>query len=198
MVRRGETLYSIAFRYDQDYRRLAAMNHLQPPYTVYVGQVLQLSVQKIAKPVNRRAPPARNQTRWSHALFRVHGRWIWPTRGPVAATFAPENARKGIDITGRRGQPILAAANGVVAYAGHGLAGYGNLIIIKHDAQRLTAYGYNLRNVVHEGQQVLAGQKIAEMGQINRHAWGLHFEVREAGRPVNPLRYVHAYKLRRH
>jgi lipoprotein NlpD len=112
------------------------------------------------------------------------------SRKPLANTLkcsivAPEKGR-------HFSSPILAAASGVVAYAGHGLAGYGNLIIIKHDAQRLTAYGYNLRNVVHEGQHVLAGQKIAEMGAVDRRFWRLHFEVREAGRPVNPLRYVHA------
>jgi lipoprotein NlpD len=181
VVRRGETLYSIAFHYDKDYRRLAVMNRLRPPYTVYVGQVLQLTAKT---PVV--APVVRSKR------YYTYTRWIWPTRGQVVAHFAPEQGRKGVDIAGRRGQPILAAASGVVAYAGHGLAGYGNLIIIKHDAQRLTAYGYNLRNVVHEGQHVLAGQKIAEMGAVDRRFWGLHFEVREAGRPVNPLRYVHA------
>jgi lipoprotein NlpD len=182
VVRRGETLYSIAFHYDTDYRRLAFINHLRPPYTVYVGQRLQLLTIVKGAPIRQPAPRQPKQ------YLRQH--WIRPCRGPIVATFSPEQGRKGIDISGRRGQPIVAAAAGVVAYSGNGLVGYGNLIIIKHDRGRLTAYGYNARNVVHEGQHVAAGQKIAEMGQVDRRFWGVHFEVREAGHPVNPLRYV--------
>ena len=85
---------------------------------------------------------------------------------------------------------MLAASSGVVAYAGSGQAGYGNLIIIKHDNQYLTAYGNNLRNLVREGQHIQTGQAIAEIGVVDRRYWGVHFEIRQAGKPVNPLNYL--------
>ena len=157
-----------------------------------MGQVLHLSLAKKSIPAAK--PYRGHRYIQSHVMPftppHLRTGWVWPTRGKVVTTFAPESGRKGIDIAGQRGQAILAASSGVVAYAGNGLAGFGNLIIIKHAQERLTAYGHNLRNVVHEGQQVVAGQKIAEMGQVERRYWGLHFEVREAGTPVNPLRYI--------
>lgn len=110
--------------------------------------------------------------------------------GRVATRFIPQQGKKGIDIAGRKGEKIRAASSGVVAYAGNGLSGYGNLIIVKHNNQFLTAYGNNLRNLVKEGQKVKAGQIIAEMGVIDRRFWGVHFEIRRAGRPVNPLNYL--------
>lgn len=85
---------------------------------------------------------------------------------------------------------MYAAADGVVAYSGNGLSGYGNLIIIKHNGQFLTAYANNLKNKVEEGQKVKAGQIIAEMGIIDRQFWGVHFEIRKSGQPVNPMLYL--------
>ena len=108
----------------------------------------------------------------------------------MVATFVPQQGKKGIDIAGSKGQKIQAAAGGVVAYAGSGLSGYGNLIIIKHNNQYLTAYGNKLRNLVKEGQHIRAGQTIAEMGVVDRRYWGVHFEIRKAGIPVNPLSYL--------
>lgn len=199
-VVRGDTLYSIAFRYDLDYRQMAAYNHLRSPYTVRVGQVLRLM------PSNRHAvkharvyprpstsikpasPPHR------YGLFPVHfnfnSNWAWPARGRVVAHFAPQNGIKGINIAGKKGDKVYAASNGVVAYSGSGLSGYGNLIIIKHDNQYMTAYGNNLRNVVREGSQVKKGQVIAEMGIVDRRYWGVHFEIRQLGKPVDPLGYL--------
>jgi lipoprotein NlpD len=116
--------------------------------------------------------------------------WLWPAEGRVATSFVPQQGKKGIDIAGHKGQKIRAAGDGTVAYAGNGLSGYGNLIIIKHDNQYLTAYGNNLRNLVKEGQRIHYGQTIADMGIVDRRFWGVHFEMRRAGKPVNPMDYL--------
>jgi len=119
--------------------------------------------------------------------------WIWPTDGTVTSTFtAGDSSRQGVDIRGREGQSVLAAAAGEVVYSGNGLIGYGELIIIKHDETWLSAYGNNRRRKVTEGISVSAGQAIAEMGQgqgNGDHA-ELHFEIRRKGKPVDPLRYL--------
>lgn len=186
VVKRGDTLYAIAFRYDRDYRELAAANHLPSPYSLRVGQVIYFNNQHRTRPQPRfiRQPaPARR-------LFWNRSTWTWPAHGRVVANFVPSQNKKGIDIAGKKGDNIYAAKNGVVAYAGTGLAGYGNLIIIKHDNQFLTAYGNNERNLVREGQSIRAGQVIAEMGRIDRRFWGVHFEIRQSGKPVNPVNYL--------
>lgn len=200
IVKSGETLYAVAFRYDQDYRQLAVINHLHAPYALRVGQVIQLrgggQLQPHYEPLqqtNRTIRRPRPQTP-SYAPREYYGNnsgWVWPVRGRVATKFLPQEGKKGIDIAGVKGDKIHAASGGIVAYAGNGLSGYGNLIIIKHNNQFLTAYGNNLRNVVKEGQKVKAGQVIAEMGIIDRTFYGVHFEIRKAGRPVNPLAYLH-------
>jgi lipoprotein NlpD len=188
VVRRGETLYAIAFRYDQDYRQLAVANNLKSPYTVHVGQVIQLKPNggyaSPLPPAPRALYPTAAKPKFSYT------KWLWPVRGRVAANYAPINGQKGINIAGKKHEKVRAARAGVVAYAGSGLAGYGNLIIIKHDNQYLTAYGNNLRNFVKEGQHISAGQPIAEMGVIDRRYWGVHFEIRKLGQPVNPLNYL--------
>ncbi len=197
VVVRGETLYAVAFRYDQDYRQLAVANHLQSPYTLRVGQVLHLRQQKA--PINpRQTSPARNvnatwhnyQPSKTEPKQQYAGGWLWPAKGKVVANYVPQQGKKGIDIAGHQGEKIQAAASGTVAYAGNGLAGYGNLIIIKHDNQYLTAYGNNLHNLVKEGQRIKKGQTIADMGVVDRRYWGVHFEIRKAGKPVNPLNYL--------
>jgi lipoprotein NlpD len=109
----------------------------------------------------------------------------------VASTFASgDSSRQGIDILGREGQSVLAAAGGEVVYSGNGLIGYGELIIIKHDETWLSAYGNNRRRRVNEGVNVSAGQVIAEMGQGAGDHAELHFEIRRKGKPVDPLRYL--------
>ena len=115
------------------------------------------------------------------------GRWEWPTRGKVTRSFSPDGSSKGIDIAGDVGQIVVAAAGGRVVYSGSALKGYGELVIIKHDEQYLSAYGYNRRRLVEEGQQVAAGQPIAELGVGPEQKAELHFEIRERGRPVDPL-----------
>jgi len=118
--------------------------------------------------------------------------WIWPGKGPVVAEF-DEAHNKGIDIGGAAGDPVLASADGKVVYAGSGLRGYGNLIILKHNSTFLTAYAYNQTLLVKEDQLVKKGQKIAEMGNSglsDSERVKLHFELRRQGKPVDPEKYL--------
>ena len=115
--------------------------------------------------------------------------FAWPVRGPILGTF-DDATNKGVNIGGAAGDPVKAAADGRVVYAGNGLRGYGNLIIIKHDATYLTAYAHNRALMVKEGDAVTKGQKIAEMGNSDSDRVMLHFEVRRQGKPVDPLKYL--------
>ena len=117
--------------------------------------------------------------------------WIWPGNGPVVAGF-DEVKNKGLDIGGNAGDPVLAAGEGKVVYAGAGLRGYGNLIILKHNNTYLTAYAHNQTLLVKEDQTVKKGQKIAEMGSSDADRVKLHFEVRRQGKPVDPVKYLPA------
>ncbi len=215
-VRRGETLYSIAWEYGLDYRELAARNGIRRPYRIVVGQRLALRAAPRAavRPARKtpahtpRAtpaapkphppkPPAKSRkvrvpaVRKDIASTRHHVSWGWPTSGRLTVGYsARRQGKKGITIAGRLGQPVLAAAAGRVVYAGNGLVGYGQLIIIKHSRTYLSAYGYNRRLLVHEGQVVRRGERIAAMGRNGREPPALYFELRHDGRPVNPLAYL--------
>jgi lipoprotein NlpD len=116
-------------------------------------------------------------------------RWIWPAGGPVIATFE-DGRNKGLEIAGKAGDPVLAAADGRVVYAGSGLRGYGNLVIVKHNATYLTAYAHNQTLLVKEDQSVRRGQKIAEMGSTDAERVQLHFEIRKQGKPIDPTRLL--------
>ncbi|QJD58792.1 peptidoglycan DD-metalloendopeptidase family protein [Pseudomonas sp. gcc21] len=117
--------------------------------------------------------------------------WNWPAEGALISRFQSNGSlNKGIDIAGEMGQPVKAAANGAVVYAGRGLIGYGDMIIIKHDQTYLSAYAHNSRLLVKEGDQVKAGQKVAEMGNSGTDRVKLHFEIRRQGKPVDPLSYL--------
>ena len=199
-VRRGETLYAIAFLYDVDYKQLARINNIKPPYKLAVGQLIKFrvtnnnhytrtNVRPYVKPVRHYNPPPQKNY-YQKTSWQKSGKWIWPVQGTVKTSFAPFLARKGIEIAGRKGDKIYAAQSGVVAYAGSGLSNYGNLIIIKHPNNYLTAYGNNARNFVREGQYVNSGQVIAEMGIVNHQYYGLHFEIRQRGKPLNPLLFL--------
>lgn len=117
--------------------------------------------------------------------------WAWPTPGKPMAGFAEgAGGNKGIDIAGRNGEPVGAAADGKVVYVGSGLRGYGNLVIVRHNATYLSAYGHNSTVLVKEGQAVTKGQKIAEMGNSDADRTKLHFEIRRQGKPIDPLKYL--------
>lgn len=200
-VQRHETLYAIAFRYDTDYRTLARINHINPPYALRVGQVLSLRGITARSQGLHRTPGARRYyaarpvrpaliTSPSNRYARSRSGWMWPVRGHVVTSFVPEQGKKGINIACNKGERVIAAADGVVAYAGSGLTGYGNLIIIKHSNEYLTAYGNNSRVLISEGQYVKAGHAIGEAGVIDRKYTGVHFEIRKSGIPVNPLNYL--------
>ncbi len=114
--------------------------------------------------------------------------WMWPATGKVLSSFSKNS--KGVKISGQTGQPVLASAAGEVVYSGHGLRGYGNLIIIKHNNTYLSAYAHNSKILVKEGDSVTKGQKIAEMGNSDTDATQLHFEIRKHGKPVDPMEYL--------
>lgn len=218
-VRRGDTLISIAWRFGLDYQVLAEWNRLRRPYRIYPGQRVILVKPKRTLTRNKvpRKPAAKpkqkNTKKDPPAVLRpkVKGgssgkkrdrpragsqqkgklQWQWPTSGSVSQHFAAgDTTRKGIRIAGRLGQRIVAAETGKVVYAGSGLIGYGLLIIIKHNNNYLSAYGYNRKISVREGDQIKKGQAIAEMGAKGNGSAALHFEVRHNGAPVDPLKVL--------
>lgn len=286
-VRRGETLYSIALEYGQDYKDLVAWNGLDNPNLIRVGQVLQVAppapppvmpavaqtpVQSVPPPpqtspvqdgeqaaahavpvitgtVEQRplgastvvptplkTGPIGEKRPWSDAALAELSRpavtaaasvataspaasppvtpsaapvpqpappldgktasndangigWIWPATGKLIEEFS-EARNKGIDLAGRAGDTVIAAGDGRVVYAGSGLRGYGNLVIIKHDNDYLSAYAHNRVILVKEQQAIRKGQKIAEMGNSDADQVKLHFEIRHQGKPVDPMRYL--------
>lgn len=200
-VSRGETLYSIAWMYDLDYRRLAAANELSPPYTIYPGQELSLTEDQVSRrdmqaasgessPAGRRPAEARENRRRAPVDTRQREgvSWQWPADARVSGRFAGD--RQGLDIAVREGQPVYAAADGDVVYAGEGIQGTGNLIILRHSGGHLSAYMYNSRLLVSQGDSILAGDKIAEAGRAPDGNERLHFEIRVDGKPVDPSRYL--------
>jgi lipoprotein NlpD len=249
-VVKGDTLYSIAFRNGTDFRDLAKLNGIAAPYTIWPGQVLQLSshgpgpvhapptviVAKAPPPppppsttpafqpvapvmpvatsahpssavpvagASSAPPPATaavNPVPVAAAVTpivasggtRTAGgvKWRWPASGSVVGRFQSSAAIPGIDIAGKEGDPVVAAADGVVVYSGNGLVGYGELVIIKHNDSFLSAYGHNRKRLVTEGQQVKSGQQIAEMGSSSSSRDELEFQIRKDGSPVDPLEYL--------
>ena len=217
IVKRGDTLYSVAKAYGQSPSFLAGVNDLKEPYALNVGQRLYLArvdsapntqknniekevpvagrkpVASTDKKVDKTPVPAVVTTPVIAGKTRQVGgvSWMWPTQGKVIKQFSlAEQGNKGIDIAGTRGQQILSAADGQVVYAGSALRGYGNLIIINHDNEFLSAYAHNDALLVKEGQKVKRGQQIARMGSTDTESVRLHFEVRYRGQSVNPLSYL--------
>ena len=214
VVSRGDTLFSIAWRYGMDFRKLANANSIGPPYTIFPNQKLVLREQEAtvprSKPSAKPAPrPTSGSTPGAGAsrtgtVARVQqpaaagisvpskdpDGWQWPAPGPVVRTYGADGAHKGIDIDGKLGEPVRSAAPGTVVYAGDGILGYGNLLIVKHSDQYLSAYGHNDRLLVREGTRVDRGQVIAEIGDSGTNSVKLHFEIRKSGKPVDPLKYL--------
>jgi len=145
-----------------------------------------------SKPVVQPPPPVKPVN--DSAASSVAGiAWRWPNGGKVIGTYvAGDQTKQGVDIVGSAGDPVLASADGEVVYSGNGLLGYGELIIVKHNASFLSAYGHNRKRLVAEGDKVRAGQQIAEMGSSASSRDELHFEIRKNGKPVNPLDYLPA------
>lgn len=194
-VQKGDTLYSIAWAFSLDFRDLAAINNLAPPYDIHVGQKLFMSAPAAPRtaiqyyPSYKKVPHTTVTYTSSVRSSRIY--WQWPARGRLVSGFSlAPGGNRGIDITGTLGEPVLAAAAGKVVYSGSGLRGYGNLIIIKHNDNFLSAYAYNKKLLVKEGAFVKTGQQIALMGRNNAGQVMLHFEIRINGKPVNPLGFL--------
>jgi len=237
VVRAGETLYGISFRYGLRYQDVAAWNGIPDPYLIAIGQRLRLSpgrsVASVTSPPPRIPPPSapspptpRPAQAPTPPPVAAHARatpappstpqgvqatvqpvqqprpaiaanppapivgagdWLWPTSGEVIGRFVTgDQTRQGLDIAGRPGQDVRASADGVVVYSGAGLVGYGELIIVKHSEEWLSAYAHNQVRLVAEGAKVSAGQVIARMGHTGAPRDMLHFEIRRNGKPVDP------------
>ncbi|MDJ0905911.1 MAG: peptidoglycan DD-metalloendopeptidase family protein [Woeseiaceae bacterium] len=193
IVRSGETLFSIAWRYGKDPGDVARWNNIGDGSLIHPGDVIYLAP--------GRAPKASPRTSSSRpapkSLPKVPTQppppWSWPASGRVSVEFGGKpGTGTGILIDGKSGQPITAAASGRVVYAGSGLIGYGQLIIVKHNDTYLSAYGYNASLLVKEGAAIKKGQRIATMGEGPERKARLHFEIRRNGKPVNPRQYLPA------
>lgn len=208
-VRPDDTLYSISWHYNQDYRQVAQWNGIEPPYVIHEGEWLRVAPPRgeavvrtlpIVTESNKTAPkkmaPSINssetkQPEKTDTVSRVDVEWMWPAKGQVIEKFkANSPGNQGIDISASIGTPVYAAAAGKVVYSGNGLRGYGNLIIIKHNDKYLSAYGHNQQNLVKEGVQVKQGEMIARVGNTEAERAQLHFQIRIDGKPVDPLRYL--------
>ncbi len=218
-VKPGDTLIRIGLEHGQTWKDIARWNGLDNANLIEVGQVLRvvppttavasaesgvvtrpvassplapLPAASSAKPAAssaQAAAPAAPASSHAAAGGEDDMPFIWPSSGPLLAGF-DEARNKGYDIGGKAGDPVLAAADGRVVYAGAGLRGYGNLIILKHNNTYLTAYAHNQTLLVKEDQNVRRGQKIAEMGSTDADRVKLHFEIRRQGKPVDPQRYL--------
>lgn len=236
VVKKGDTLYSIALEHGLDYRELAEWNNISDPHVIMIERRLKLKQPQQArtaplvkpavdspaagaegvlktqpKPVKQpysekalaqaEASPADKSNKLENASLAEPKSaavvedddqvdWSWPATGKVLSGFSDNQNAKGMDISGKIGQEVRAAAPGKVVYSGSGLRGYGKLIIIKHNKTFLSAYAHNSQILVKEGQTVAKGYKIAEMGDSDADQAKLHFEIRRLGKPVDPLKYL--------
>jgi lipoprotein NlpD len=189
IVRPQDTLYSIAWRYNLDYHDLARWNNIGSDYRISVGQALSLAPTAVKAQLAHRAathatpPPVSVPAGPPSAL-----KWAWPTDRLAAPRPVPGG---GILLSGHLGQDVRAACAGRVVYTGSGLRGYGNLIIIKHGENLLSAYAHNRDTEVRDGQEVALGQVIGHMGEGAPQTPVLYFEIRRNGKPVDPLPFLH-------
>ncbi|MDF7675290.1 peptidoglycan DD-metalloendopeptidase family protein [Neisseriaceae bacterium ESL0693] len=200
-VQRGDNLYRIGLKYGQNVNTLMRWNHLKNADAIEVGQLIRVKRPEnqaaMAAPSRHSATAKKRNTTPSTSTSTVartggtpNVSMIWPVKGQVVTRFNGQT-QKGIDIAGTRGTPVKAAAAGTVQYAGEELRGYGKLILIKHSASTMTAYAYNERLLVRNGQHVSAGQQIATMGDSGSASGvRLHFEIRVNSQAVDPLRYL--------
>lgn len=199
IVKAGDTLYGIAWRHGLDHRQLARWNNLGSGTFIRPGQAIRLSAtartSRAASSSTR--PPASTPGKpptsrpVARPIQQAPPPWVWPVRGRIVAEFgSPEGNGVGALLAGKQDDPVHAAASGKVVYAGSGLIGYGQLIIIKHNESFLSAYGHNSKLLVSEGEQITKGQAIARMGVGPERKPRLHFEIRQNGNPVNPRRFM--------
>jgi len=218
-VKQGDTLIRIGLESGQSHRDIARWNNLDNPNKIEIGQVLRVIPPGTAEDVAVTKPVLANKVTTTPLVAAAPAKaasaagtpaptavasapassslaieeeivFVWPSKGEVLATFDEAKNRKGLDIAGAAGEPVLAAADGKVVYAGSGLRGYGNLVILKHNGTYLTAYAHNQVLFVKEEQSVKQGQKIAEMGNSDADRVKLHFEVRKMGKPVDPAKFL--------
>jgi len=208
-VRKGDTLYGISKSSGVSVESLIQLNQLKKPYMLQTGQTVFLqplkasasSTSQKSKTSTKRTSswsttakaqqPDLQQPKSQTGSWPKNVRWQRPAKGKVVKKFnRSRNDAKGIDIAGRQGDNIVASAQGKVVYSGDGLISYGKLIIIKHNKTYLSAYAYNHKLLVKEGDIVKTGQKIAEMGRKDKLSPRLHFEIRKNGKPVDPLKYL--------
>ncbi len=217
VIKKGDTLYSIAWKYGLDYKQLAKWNNIRRPYTIYQGQKISLVSHKYSKPIKKNTKktisnkkiiykkknsykPKKKKvtskfTKKERLATLSSLKWAWPINGKVIQKFSPKNGKKGIDIAiNQKGKNIRAAEAGKVVYSGHGLTGYGLLLIIKHNNNYLSAYAHNSKLLVKEGSNIKKQQVIALSGKSATDRIKLHFEIRYNGKPVDPLRYLPALK----
>ncbi|WP_028484454.1 peptidoglycan DD-metalloendopeptidase family protein [Thioalkalivibrio sp. ALE17] len=217
VVQRNETLYRIAQRYGLEWRDLARRNAIDAPYLIHPGQRLRLRGAARSSPPSApqasSAPSSRSSSSGSSGSGSSSssgassstssssssspssapadpGGWQWPADGQVLRGFSSSGTRRGLAIGGERGDNVRATRAGEVVYAGGGLVGYGRLVILKHDARFLSAYGHNDELLVSEGDRVQAGDTIARLGSSGAERPMLHFEIRVDGTPVDPTRYL--------
>jgi len=222
MVQAGDTLYSVALAFGQDFRDIARWNGLEDPSHLRVGQALRVvpdaatadaggSAESIpvapvpsgsvqARTLEPGGPAAAAESSGEASAARSPGAdkavslepasaWSWPSAGRLVERF-DEARNKGIDISGSVGDAVWAANDGQVVYSGNGLRGYGNLVIIKHTDDYVSAYAHNNEILVTQGQAVKRGQRIATLGMTDATNPRLHFEIRRRGKPVDPLTYL--------
>src|SRR5690606_10429546 len=207
VVREGETLYSIAWRYGWDFKALASANRIGAPHTIYPGQELRLdrpASTTVASTTPRPAPnpssgtnstskpskPAATRPAAKPATTAPTGpiNWQWPATGSILSHYSANKVgQHGITLGGREGDPVAAAADGVVVYRGNGLTGYGNLLIIKHEEGWLSAYWHNKSMLVGEGKKIKRDEKIATLGATGTFRTQLHFGTRRDGTPIDPV-----------
>ena len=213
-VKPGDAVIRIGLETGQNWRDIVRWNNLTSPYTIEIGQVLRVAPPGnndplvVTRPVTPGSAAATAGTEGAAAASAARPSsapaagaaasageddiaWIWPAQGTLVAGF-DEAKNKGFDIAGKAGDAVIAAADGRVVYAGAGLRGYGNLIILKHNNTFLTAYAHNQALMIKEDQTVKKGQKIAEMGSSDADRVKLHFEIRRQGKPVDPAKYLPA------
>lgn len=213
-IRRGDTLIGISLDHGVAWRDLASWNNIENPNLIEVDQLLrvrppsaqrQTASPEVApeptvaatevRPIGPASPPPAVASEpaapaKAQAIPAADPMQLsWPSKGKIITQFA-DPGYKGIAISGAEGDPILAAGDGRVVYSGNGLRGYGNLVILKHEGDFLTAYAHNKSILVSEGQAVKRGQKIAELGKTDADVPKLHFEVRRSGKPVDPLKFL--------